>query len=63
MITINFLYKTKDGEWKEGEKEFSSPIQALRFAYAIQNAGNRVVGLMCSDPEDFEYLGSRIKLN
>lgn len=63
MITINYLYKTKDGTWHEAQKEFSSCIQALRFAYGMQNNGNRVVGFMCSDNEDFEWLSYRLRLN
>lgn len=63
MISINYLYKTKDGSWHEATKEFSCPYNALRFIKAIQSYGNKVVGFTCLDPEDFEWLSARVKLN
>ena len=59
-VYVDFLYKKKTTRtYEEGSKEFSDPVQALRFMYYMANHGGLITGYRADDPDDYEYLKRR----
>ena len=64
MVTVYYRYFSKKTKrWSEYEETFSDPVKALRFIWAMKNREDYYLdGWSCWDPEDNEYLASRISI-
>ena len=58
MIEVEYYYKTKSGEWKQGYMYFTNPEKAVRFmrkctySKTLHYSGS----FTCDYPEDTEYI-------
>ena len=58
MITVDFRYKTKSGEIKNGSQIFETPNKAVRFIHGMKRKGLQYMGYSCDsldELEDMEY--------
>lgn len=53
---------TARGDWTGAKiTKFSDVASALRFGRKMKRGGYLIVGIMCDDPEDAEYLMEKLK--
>ena len=61
MITINYTYRVKAGEWRRDEKEFEEVEKAIRFIWSIKRKENAfITSYECDDSEENEYISYRV---
>ena len=61
MITVDYVYRTKSGVWKNGSNTFESVNKAIRFIYKISSSENMVYdGFSCDDNDEFEEMNRRL---
>lgn len=60
MIYVDYYYRNKNGETKEGTNEFTDREKARRFIIAVRKAKDKtLIGWRCDDPEDNNYIWQR----